>query len=166
MPDTEHLSVDYTLTRGQVWRGYGRLWLRSLWPIDVGLAFLGFVVVAELSANIRTLSALAMGVGMAVAWLLLTLSPVIAYAARAAWPTSMQINRAGIVTSVPRLAGTLHQVDLAWADTTAIDELDGGIVFRSGGRRGFIVPSSAFATLADRDAFARQAQAWRLAAKG
>lgn len=163
MADPERLSVDYTLTRAQVWRWYSQLWLKSLWPIDLGLAFLAFVVVAELSSNIHTLSPTALGASAAAALLLLTLSPVIGVGEGVAWPTSLHASPSGIDAPVPRMTSGTQQTHVSWADITAIDDFEGGLALRGRSRSAFIIPRAAFASQAERDAFAQQARVWKAA---
>jgi hypothetical protein len=150
------LKVDYTPTPGQAWRWYGRFWLQRLWYLDLGLAFLVLTVVMYLTGNVLTIPLGWTGLAAALALLLLTLSPALSMSFAAHGSRSLEIRPEGLATG---------ERQIAWSDIVAIDDFEGGLAFRGRSRTAVIVPLTAFASPADREAFAAQARAWKATAK-
>jgi hypothetical protein len=156
LADPGALKVDYTLTPGQVWRWYGGYWLRKLWYLDLGLAFLILTVVMYLTGNVLSIPLGWTGLGAGLALLLLTLSPALSMSLAAHGPRSLEIRPEGLATGARQIT---------WSDIAGIDDFEGGLAFRGRSRSAIIVPLTAFPSTVERETFAAQARGWKATAK-
>ena len=148
------LTVRYENTVQEIWRWYGRFWLKRLWPIDLGLAFMLATMTAFLSSNIRGLAYPPMFFAVLAGVALLALWPVLRPLISRPRPVTLSIDPQG-VTAEP------GGVRRAWREVAAVEELDGAVVLAGGNRSAFIAPARAFDSAEARDAFLAQARAWK-----
>jgi hypothetical protein len=148
------ITVSYANTRGEVWRWYARLWLRRLWPIDLGLAFTLVTMAGFLSSNIRGLAFPPLFFGILGGVALLALAPVLRLTVAAPAPRTLTVGPEGVSEAGRRRT---------WREITQVDDVDGAAVLNGANRNAFIVPARAFASEEARQAFLAAARAWKAA---
>ena len=155
------LSIHYAPTRGEVFAWYGRLWLRRLWPIDLGMAFTLATMCAFLSSNVRGLAYPPMFAAVVGGVALLALWPVLKVSFAPPQPRTLTIGPDGLANE-PAARGDPR----AWREVMSIEDQNGAVVLNGANRNAVIVPRRAFASDASRDQFLAQARAWKAAGGG
>jgi YcxB-like protein len=143
-------EVKYAATRGEIWRWYWREWARprGLWRfhVIVGLLFAIALTGPSTSRSYRLVYCLAVALASSVATVAtLCLWPQMRFKAA---QRTLRIDANGLKTTIGTLSGSRR-----WSDVRSIEESDGAIVITGINEKVFIVPSRAFATKDERQAF-------------
>jgi hypothetical protein len=141
-------QVEYSSTRGEIWRWYWQVWRMRLWKVHASILVLtAFTLVARVvrggSGVQQDLVLIAACGALALLWFIL--HPQLMYKPQV---RRLAIDSEGISTTIGRHSGQRRSDEIS-----AIEDSRDAIVIQGGNGNAFIVPDRAFASREARDVF-------------
>lgn len=150
-------TVEYALTRGEVWRWYWQAWAKpaGLWRFQVLVGLIVAIAVTLPYIGTATVASQFLSTALVAIFTVMFISccwPQIKYKSQ---QRKLSIDQVGITTEIGKL-----REEIPWEKIKNVAQQADTLIITGKNGNAFIVPNRAFTSSVQRDEFLQAAQAW------